>query len=115
MDGQSSIVAAPVVGRQPAAPVTAPGQGSRMDLEALAAPCTPHGLSPAELPDPADGLVLVLLAPASVLVPALVPRALKSVAQVASLHLQAKLHGRSAPHRSNVADVSSIPRPRKDQ
>jgi hypothetical protein len=83
VDGQSSIVAAPVVARQPEAPVTAPGQGSRMDLEALAAPCTPHGLSPAELPDPADGLVLVLLAPASVLVPALVPRALESVAQVA--------------------------------
>ncbi len=83
MDGQSSIVAAPVVGRQPVAPVTAPGQGSRMDLEALAARCTPHGLSPAELPDPADGLVLVLLAPASALVPALVRLAQELAAQVA--------------------------------
>ena len=83
MDGQSSIVAAPVVGRQPEAQVTALGQGSRMDLEALAAPCTPHGLSPAELPVPAEGLVLAPLARALVPVPALVPRALEPVAQVA--------------------------------
>lgn len=65
------------------APVTAPGQGSRMGLEALAAPCTPHGLSPAELPDPADGLVLVLLDPALAPGPALVRPVLESVALVA--------------------------------
>jgi hypothetical protein len=76
VDGQSSIAAAPVVGRQRVALVTVPVQ-DRMDLEALAAPCTLHGLSPAELPVPADGLVLVLLAPASAPVPALVPRALE--------------------------------------
>jgi hypothetical protein len=82
VDGQFSIAAAPVAGRQPEAPVTVPGQGNRMDLEALAAPCTPHGLSPAELPDPADGLALVLRVPASALVPVLVPLALELVAQV---------------------------------
>jgi hypothetical protein len=54
-----------------------------MALEALVAPCTPHGLSLAELLVPAEGLVSVLLAQVSALVPALVPRALESVAQVA--------------------------------
>ena len=76
MDGQSSIAAAPAVGRQRVVPVTVPGQ-DRMDLEALAVPCTPHGHSPAELPVPAVGLVSVLLAPASVPGPALVPRVLE--------------------------------------
>jgi hypothetical protein len=71
-----------VVGRQREAQVTVPGR-SRMDLEALVAPCIQPGLSPAELPAPADGLVLVLRAPALALGPALVPLALESAAQVA--------------------------------
>jgi hypothetical protein len=82
VDGRSSIAAAPAVGHQREGPVTPPGH-SRMDLEALAAPCTRHGLSPAELQAPAEGLVLVRRAPALVLVPALAPLALESVAQVA--------------------------------
>jgi hypothetical protein len=81
VDGQSSIEAALVVGRQLEAPVTVPGH-NRMDLEALAAPCTPHGPSPAELPVPAEGLDLVLRARALAPGPALVPLALESVAQV---------------------------------
>ena len=71
-----------MVARRQEDPVTVPGR-DRMDLEALAAPCTPHGLSPAELPVPAEGQVLVLRAPASAPAPALAPRALESVAQVA--------------------------------
>jgi hypothetical protein len=71
-----------VVARRREDPVTVPGQG-KMGLEALAAPCIPHGLSPAELPVPAEGLVLALRVQASAPVPALVPRALEPVAQVA--------------------------------
>jgi hypothetical protein len=71
-----------VVARRREDPVTVPGR-DRMRLEALAAPCTPHGLSPAELPVPAEGLVLALRVQASAPVPALVPRALEPVAQVA--------------------------------
>ena len=56
---------------------------SKMDLEALVAPCTPHGLSPAELPGPAEGLVLVPLARASAPALALVRRVLAQVVQVA--------------------------------
>jgi hypothetical protein len=59
-----------VVARRREDPVTVRGQG-KMGLEALAAPCTPHGLSPA------------LRVQASAPVPALVPRALEPVAQVA--------------------------------
>jgi hypothetical protein len=81
-DGQSSIEAAPVVVRRREDPATVPGP-DRMRLEALAAPCTPHGLSPAELPVPAEGLVLALRVQASAPVPALVPRALEPVVQVA--------------------------------
>jgi hypothetical protein len=81
-DGQSSIEAAPVVARRREDPATVPGR-DRMGLEALAAPCTPHGLSPAELPVPAEGLVLALRVQASAPVPALVPRALEPVVQVA--------------------------------
>jgi hypothetical protein len=81
-DGQSSIEAAQVVARRREDLVTVLGQ-DRMDLEALAAPCTPHGLSPAELPVPAEGLVSVLRAPASALGPALVPRARELVVRVA--------------------------------
>jgi hypothetical protein len=76
VDGRSSIEAGQVVGRQQEAPVIVPGQG-RMDLEALGAPCTPPGLSPAEPPVPAEGLVSVLLAQASVPVPDLAPRDLE--------------------------------------
>jgi hypothetical protein len=54
-----------------------------MDLEALAAPCTLHALSPAELPVPAEGLVLVLLGRALALAQDLVRRVLASVALVA--------------------------------
>jgi len=54
-----------------------------MGLEAFAAPCTPHGLSPAELPVPAEGLVLALRVQASAPVPPLVPRVLEPVVQVA--------------------------------
>jgi hypothetical protein len=68
VDGQSSIAAAQAVGHQQAAQVTALGH-SKMGLEALAAPCTPHGLNPAELPVPAEGPVLAPRALA--LVPAL--------------------------------------------
>jgi len=82
VDGQSSIEAAQVVARRREDPVTVPGQ-DKMDLEALVAPCTPHGPSPAELPVPADGLVLVLRARALALGPALAPLALEPVAQVA--------------------------------
>ena len=81
MDGQSSIVDAPAVGHQREGQVTALGR-SRMDLEALAAPCIPHGLSPAELPAPAEGLDLVLRARALEPGPALAPLARESVAQV---------------------------------
>jgi hypothetical protein len=63
-------------------PVTVRVQG-KMAPEELAAPCTPPGLSPAELPVPAEGLVSVLLAPALALDPDLVPRALESVVPVA--------------------------------
>ena len=82
MDGQSSIEAAPAVGHQREGPVTAPGH-SRMGLEAHAAPCTLHGLNPAELPAPAEGRVLVLRVPVLVLGPALAPLALESVAPAA--------------------------------
>jgi hypothetical protein len=82
VDGPSSIAAARAVGHQREGQVTARGH-SRMDLEAFAGPCTPHALSPAELPVPAEGLVSVLPGPASAPAPALVPRALASVAQVA--------------------------------
>jgi hypothetical protein len=70
-----------VVGRQQEGQGIPLGQG-RMDLEALAAPCIPHGLNLAELPVPAEGLGLAPLARALVPVPALVPRALAPVAQV---------------------------------
>jgi hypothetical protein len=76
VDGRSSIEAAQVVARRREGPVTVPGQG-RMDPEALAAPCIPHGLSPAELPVQAEGLVLALRVQALALVPALAPRALE--------------------------------------
>jgi hypothetical protein len=82
VDGRSSIAAAQAVARRREAQATVLGQG-KMALEALVAPCTPHGLSPAELLVPAEGLVSVLLAQVSALVPALAPRALESVAQVA--------------------------------
>jgi hypothetical protein len=82
VDGRSLIEAAPAVGHQREGQVTALGH-NRMDLEALAAPCTPHGLSPAELPVPAEGLVLVLLARASAPAPVLVRRVPAPVAQVA--------------------------------
>jgi len=82
VDGPSSIAAARAVDHRREGQVTARGP-SRMGLEAFAAPCTPHGLSPAELPVPAEGQVLVLRAPASAPAPALAPRALESVAQVA--------------------------------
>jgi hypothetical protein len=81
VDGQSSIEVAPAVGHQREGQVTPLGR-SRMDLEALAAPCTPHGPSPAELPVPAEGLALVLRARALAPGPASVPLALESVAQV---------------------------------
>ena len=71
-----------MVARRREDPVTLPDRG-RMGLEAFAAPCTPHGLSPAELPVQAEGLVLALHVQASAPVPALVPRALEPVVQVA--------------------------------
>jgi hypothetical protein len=80
-DGQSSIAAAQVVARRREDPVTVHVQ-DRMAPEALAAPCTLHGLSPAALPVPAEGLVLVLRVQALAPVPALVPRAQGLVAQV---------------------------------
>jgi hypothetical protein len=80
--GQFSIAAAQAVARRREALVTALGQ-DRMDLEALAVPCTPPGPSPAELPAPAEGLVLVPRVRVSALVLDLVPRALEPVAQVA--------------------------------
>jgi hypothetical protein len=70
-----------VVGHQQVVPVTALGQG-RTDPEALVAPCTLHGLSPAELLDPADGPVSALRVQALAPGPALVPLALGPVAQV---------------------------------
>jgi hypothetical protein len=82
VDAPSSIAAARAVGHPLEGQVTAPGR-SKMDLEAPVAPCTPHGLSPAELPGPAEGLVLVPLAPASAPVLALVRRVPAQVAQVA--------------------------------
>jgi hypothetical protein len=82
VDGQSSIVDAPAVGHQREGQVTALGR-SRMDLEALAAPCIPHGLSPVDLPAPAAVLALALRVPASVPVLALVRPAPVSAAQVA--------------------------------
>jgi hypothetical protein len=82
VDGPSLIEAGLAEGRQREGQDTPLGH-SRMGLEALAAPCTPHGLSPAELPVPAEGLVLAPRAPASAPGPALAPRAPESVAQVA--------------------------------
>jgi hypothetical protein len=79
--GRFSIEAAQVVGPRQEAPVIALAQG-RTDPEALAAPCIPPGLSPAEHPVPAEGPVSVPLARASALVLDLVPRALESGAQV---------------------------------
>jgi hypothetical protein len=81
VDGRSSIAAAQAVGHPQAVQVTALGH-SRMGLEALAAPCTPHGLNPAELPVPAEGLVLAPLARALVPALALVPRVQAPVVQV---------------------------------
>jgi hypothetical protein len=81
VDGQSSIAAAQAVGHQQAAQVTALGH-SRMDPEALAAPCTPHGLNPAELPVPAEGPVSAPRVPALVPALALAPRVLVPVVQV---------------------------------
>jgi hypothetical protein len=71
-----------VVARRQEDPASVRGQG-RMGLEALAAPCTPHGLSQAELPVPAEGQALALRVQASAPVPALAPRALEPVVQVA--------------------------------
>jgi len=82
VDGPSLIEAARAVARQREGQVTALGH-NRTDLEALAAPCIPRGPNPAELPVPAEGLVLVLRARASAPGPALVPRALEPAAQVA--------------------------------
>ena len=81
MVGQSLIAAAQAVGPQLAAQVTALGHRG-MGLEALVAPCTPHGLSPAELQALAEGLVLAPRAPALVPVLALVRRVQAPVAQV---------------------------------
>jgi hypothetical protein len=82
VDGPSSIEAARAVAHQREGQVTALGH-NRTDLEALAAPCIPRGPSPAELPVPAEGLVLVLRARASAPGPALGLHALESEAQVA--------------------------------
>ncbi len=82
MDAQSSIAAARAVGHPREGQVTALGH-SKMDLEARVAPCTRHGLSPAELPGPVEGLVLVPLALASAPVLASVRRVPEQVAQVA--------------------------------
>jgi hypothetical protein len=81
VDGQSLIAAAQAVGHQQAAQVTALGHKG-MGLEALVAPCTPHGLSLAELPVPAEGLVLAPRARALVRALALVRRVQAPVAQV---------------------------------
>ena len=54
-----------------------------MDLAVHAGPCTQPGPSPAELPAPAEGLVLVPRVRVLALVLDLVPRALEPVAQVA--------------------------------
>jgi hypothetical protein len=81
VDGRSSIAAAQVVGHPQAAQVTALGL-NRMGLEAHVAPCTPHGLSPAELPVPAEGPVLAPRAPALVPALALVRRVREPGAQV---------------------------------
>jgi hypothetical protein len=86
-DARSSIAAAPAVDREAAdqepvdqdlAPVR-----SRMDPAVRAGPCTQRGLSPVELPAPADGLVLAPPGPDSVPGPDLARPALVSVAQVA--------------------------------
>jgi hypothetical protein len=82
VDGPSSIEVAPAAAHQQEGQVIPPGH-SRMDLEALAAPCTPHALSPAEPPVPAVGLDLALRAPASAPGPDLALRAPEPVAQVA--------------------------------
>ena len=85
-DGRSSIAAAPAVDQDPVDQEvdrdSAPAR-SRMDLGVRAGPCTQPGLSPVELPAPADALVLAPRGLDSVPGPALVRLALVSVAQVA--------------------------------
>jgi hypothetical protein len=79
--GRSSIVAAPEVDpevdRDPVDRDSVPGR-PRTDLEARAAPCIPHGLSPVALPAPADAQVLVRRAQALALALVLAPPGLAS-------------------------------------
>ena len=106
--GPAVVQAAPAADRD-----THPGH--KTDPAARAGPCTPPVPNPVELPAPAD--VLVSAHPGRALAPVLVSvrPGLAPLAQVASRLLRAKLRGRREPLRSNVADASSIRRPRKAQ
>jgi hypothetical protein len=84
-DARSSIVAAPEVDQEVVDQEVDQDSAvrSRMDLGVRAGPCIRRGLSPVELPAPADGLVLAPRGLDSVPGQALVRPALVSVAQVA--------------------------------
>ncbi|MEA2261608.1 MAG: hypothetical protein QOJ51_4433 [Acidobacteriaceae bacterium] len=87
----------------------------KTDPAVRAGPCTPPVPNPVELLAPADVLVSAPRGPVSVLARDLAPPGPVPVVPAASRRLPAKLRGRREPLRSNVADASNIPRPRKAQ
>ena len=87
----------------------------KTDPAVRAGPCTPPVPNPVELPAPADVLVSAPRGPVSGLALALAHPGPAPAVPVASPRLQAKLRGRREPLRSNAADASNIPRPKKAQ